>query len=93
VTEDEDALHDTASAALPASNLGVAELDLDRRDGALFLMSDGVGNPLAWVEGVRAALAGWWAVPPDIFDFGRQVGFARKTHVDDRTVVGLWRRR
>jgi serine/threonine protein phosphatase PrpC len=92
VDEDEEAFHTTWSAALPASKLRVAELDLEQRDGALFLMSDGVGNPLAWVDEVRTALAEWWAAPPDIFDFGRQVGFARQTHVDDRTVIGLWRR-
>jgi serine/threonine protein phosphatase PrpC len=92
VTGDDEDFHATSSAALPAANLQVAQLDLDQRDGALFLMSDGVGNPLAWVDEVRNALAQWWAAPPDIFDFGRQVGFARQTHVDDRTVVGLWRR-
>jgi serine/threonine protein phosphatase PrpC len=92
VTDDDEALHSTASAALPATNLQVAELDLDHHDGALFLMSDGVGNPLAWIDQVQTALARWWAAPPDIFDFGRQVAFARRTHVDDRTVVGLWRR-
>jgi Protein phosphatase 2C len=91
-TEEDQVFHTTVSAALPAPDLRVAQLDLDQRHGALFLMSDGVGNPLAWVDEVRTALAGWWAAPPDVFDFGRQVGFARQTHVDDRTVVGLWRR-
>jgi hypothetical protein len=91
-TGDDEAFHTTSSAALPAPNLAVAQVNLDQRDGALFLMSDGVGNPLAWVDDVRNALAQWWAAPPDIFDFGRQVGFARQTHMDDRTVVGLWRR-
>jgi serine/threonine protein phosphatase PrpC len=91
-TNDGAAVHSTASAALPWPELEVAELDLDQRDGALFLMSDGVGNPLAWVDQVRTTLARWWSAPPDIFDFGRQVAFARQTHVDDRTVVGLWRR-
>ncbi len=60
------------------------------RGGALFAMSDGVGNPLAWSEEVRATLAGWWARPPDQFTFAAQVGFARKSHIDDRTVVGIW---
>ena len=35
-------------------------------------------------------LAAWWARPPDPLTFAAQVGFARKTHVDDRTVVGIW---
>lgn len=60
------------------------------RGGALFAMSDGVGNPLAWSTEVRATLAQWWARQPDPLSFAAQVGFARKSHVDDRTVVGIW---
>lgn len=58
--------------------------------GALFVMSDGVSNPLAWSAEVRATLARWWARPPDPLTFAAQVGFARKSHLDDRTVVGIW---
>jgi hypothetical protein len=58
--------------------------------GALFLMSDGVGNPLSYAPDVRAALAQWWAQPPDPFTFAAQVGFAKRTHIDDRTTVGIW---
>lgn len=58
--------------------------------GALFLMTDGVSNPLRWSSGVRETLARWWARPPDLFTFAAQVGFARKTHLDDRTVIGIW---
>ena len=58
--------------------------------GALFAMSDGVGNPLAWSAEVRDTLAHWWARPPDPLTFAAQVGFARKSHMDDRTVVGIW---
>jgi hypothetical protein len=58
--------------------------------GALFAMSDGVGNPLAWSAEVRDTLASWWASPPDLLTFTAQVGFARKSHIDDRTVVGIW---
>jgi hypothetical protein len=58
--------------------------------GALFAMSDGVGNPLAWSTEVQTTLAQWWARPPDPLTFAAQVGFARKSHVDDRTVVGIW---
>jgi hypothetical protein len=28
--------------------------------------------------------------PPDPYTFAAQVGFARKSHIDDRTVVGIW---
>jgi Protein phosphatase 2C len=58
--------------------------------GALFLMTDGVANPLRWSDEVRLTLAGWWGRPPAPFTFAAQVGFARKTHMDDRTVVGIW---
>jgi hypothetical protein len=58
--------------------------------GALFAMSDGVGNPLAWSAEVRATLARWWARPADPLSFAAQVGFARRSHIDDRTVVGIW---
>jgi hypothetical protein len=58
--------------------------------GALFAMTDGVGNPLAWSAEVRETLARWWARPPDPLTFAAQVGFARKSHIDDRTVVGIW---
>lgn len=58
--------------------------------GALFAMTDGVGNPLAWGPDVQATLARWWASPPDPLTFAAQVGFARKSHIDDRTVVGIW---
>jgi serine/threonine protein phosphatase PrpC len=88
-----DELHSSQSAALPAADLHVDEQMLEFEEGALFLMSDGVGNPLAWVGEVQTTLADRWATPPDVYTFGSQVGFARRTHVDDRTVVGLWMRR
>ncbi|MBJ7330460.1 MAG: protein phosphatase 2C domain-containing protein [Solirubrobacteraceae bacterium] len=58
--------------------------------GALFLMTDGVSDPLAWSADVQATLATWWARPPDMHTFAGQVGFARKGHMDDRTVIGIW---
>jgi hypothetical protein len=53
-------------------------------------MNDGVSNPLSWGSGVRGTLARWWARPRDLFTFAARVGFARKTHTDDRTVIGIW---
>ena len=82
----------TWSSSLPSPNLLVAETELDLDDGALFLMSDGVGDPLGEVDEIRSTLAQRWATAPDIFEFGHQVDFARETYVDDRTVVGLWSR-
>lgn len=62
--------------------------------GLMVLMSDGVGDPMANGDGqVGAALADAWAQPPNPLDFARQVGFARKSFDDDRTVVGVWHRR
>ena len=58
--------------------------------GALFAMTDGVANPLWWSRDVQKALADWWQRPPDPFTFAAQVGFARKSHIDDRTVVAIW---
>jgi hypothetical protein len=92
LNEEAHGFHCSSSPSLPAATLQLPEAELDLDDGALFLMSDGVGNPLAWVDEVRTTLARWWAAPPDMYDFARQVGFARQSHVDDRTVVGLWLR-
>jgi hypothetical protein len=44
----------------------------------------------AWSAEVRDTLASWWRSPPDVLTFAAQVGFARKSHIDDRTVVGIW---
>ena len=77
-------------SALPSAD-GACTVRVFRcRGGALFLMTDGVANPLQWADDVQAALAHWWAAPPDPFTFAAQVSFARRSHTDDRTVVGLW---
>jgi len=76
--------------ALPAACPRLHHTEIAFTDGALFVMTDGVGLPLATTPEVGATLAGWWATPPPIFRFAGQVGFARKTHLDDRTVVGVW---
>ena len=78
--------------ALPASAPRLHQVDTVLDEGALFVMTDGVDVPLRGTPEVRASLAAWWAQPPTVFDFGSQVGFARKSHLDDRTVVGVWRR-
>lgn len=58
--------------------------------GALFAMTDGIANPLRWSRDVKKTLADWWQRPPDPFTFAAQVGFARRSHMDDRTVVAIW---
>jgi hypothetical protein len=75
---------------LPGSDGIPATLSTRLCAGALFLMSDGIANPLRWSADVRGTLARWWGLPPAPYTFAAQVGFARQTHVDDRTVIGIW---
>jgi hypothetical protein len=82
--------HPSSVRPLPSEDGGCSATTFRVSGGALFLMTDGVSNPLSWSSGVRETLARWWARPPDPFSFAAQVGFARKTHTDDRTVVGIW---
>lgn len=84
------AVHTGSVRALPATTPRLYHVELAFDDGALFAMTDGVGFPLEHAPEVGATLATWWANPPTIFEFGQQVGFAAKTHLDDRTVVGAW---
>jgi hypothetical protein len=50
-----------------------------------------VDTPLGAGTGeVGRVLADLWAAPPEMLDFAAQVGFARRTFDDDRTVVGVW---
>ena len=88
---DEDtSIHTGSVRALPAAAPRLHHADIAFDHGALFVMTDGVGVPLSGSVEVQAGLAAWWADPPTIFEFGSQVGFARKSHLDDRTVVGVW---
>jgi hypothetical protein len=87
---DSEDFHSSGVRAMPSPDGGCAWCSFRIRGGALFAMTDGVGNPLAWSTEVRAALAHWWGRPPDPLTFAGQVGFARRSHVDDRTVVGIW---
>lgn len=89
-TDDDAVYHDGRVRPLPSPD-GACELETFRIDGgAVFLLTDGIANPLAWSDDVRATLASWWADAPDVLTFAGQVGFARKTHQDDRTAVGIW---
>jgi hypothetical protein len=80
----------TAARPLPSADGGCSAITFRVSGGALFVMTDGVSSPLCRSSGVRETLARWWARPPDVFTFAAQVGFARKTHADDRTVIGIW---
>lgn len=88
--EDVEGYHSTGVRPMPTPGGGCTTREVRVGAGALFLMSDGIANPLTWSGDVREALAEWWRRPPDPFTFAAQAAFARKSHVDDRTVVGLW---
>jgi hypothetical protein len=88
--DDPDFRSAPAIATLPSTNGLCASAEFRLPDGAIFAMTDGVANPLRWSDQVAETLASWWAYPPDPFTFAGQVGFARKAHTDDRTVVGIW---
>jgi hypothetical protein len=85
-----DDYHSGRVRPLPSADGECSALEFRLTGGALFGMTDGVANPLSWGPDVREALARWWMRPPDPFTFAAQVGFARRTHMDDRTVVGIW---
>ena len=82
--------HSTRVRPLPSADGACTSLSFRTGAGALFVMTDGVANPLAWSRDVQTTLAEWWIRPPDPFTFAAQVGFARKSHLDDRTVIGIW---
>lgn len=88
--QEENGVHTGSVRALPHRAPRVQLTEFTFHGCALFVMTDGVGVPLAGSAQVQQTLARWWSAPPAVFDFGRQVGFARKGHLDDRTVVGAW---
>lgn len=88
--EDSQGFHSSAVQPMPNTDGACSWCSFRAYGGALFAMSDGVGNPLAWSAEVRDTLAAWWCNPPELLTFAAQVGFARKSHIDDRTVVGIW---
>jgi serine/threonine protein phosphatase PrpC len=75
---------------LPADGIAVNPVEIGPGD-TLLLMSDGVGDPLGDATGeVGRFLGQVWEEPPDPLTFAAQVGFARKSFDDDRTVVAVW---
>ncbi|MFC4063081.1 protein phosphatase 2C domain-containing protein [Planomonospora corallina] len=88
--EEQDGFHSTGVRPLPSRDGTCLTRRIRLTGGALFLMTDGIANPLRWAADVQSTLAQWWARPPDPFTFAAQAAFSRKTHMDDRTVVALW---
>jgi hypothetical protein len=76
--------------AIPSSDPRSFERRVTVNDGALFLMTDGIAKPLAMRDDTKRALADWWAMPPNPYQFARQVAFGQKSFMDDRTAVGIW---
>jgi len=93
VKNDGEAIASSAVLALPLLPAGPilpcrTELAADE---ALFVVTDGIGDPLGDGSGdVGAALATAWRSPPNRYEFAAQVDFGRRSHTDDRTVVGVW---
>lgn len=89
---DDDTPLSSGTAALPAQTINLIATTVEfGSDTALFLMTDGVADPLGAGSGeVGRVLGQWWAQPPNEFEFGAQAAFARRSFDDDRTVVGVW---
>ena len=90
-----DSVSSNATAALPADapSIDTAECVLSPGE-ALVVMTDGIADPLR--DGpttVAPALAAGMVVPPAAVELLALVDFSRHGCHDDRTVVGLWRRR
>lgn len=87
-----DVFSSSVSAIPSFSGVTFAEREFVLRKGdAFFLMSDGIGDPLGDGSGlVGEALGAQLRTAPDIYDFARICDFARRTHMDDRTLVGIW---
>ena len=60
--------HSSAVQPMPTPDCACSWCSFRIYGGALFAMTDGVGNPLAWSTEVRHTLASWWASPPDLLD-------------------------
>ena len=59
-----EAFHSASVRPLPSADGTCTAGEFSLSGGAIFLMSDGVANPLQWSREVRETLAGWWARPP-----------------------------
>ena len=64
--QDDDEFSSTAVQALPSGAGAVETEEFSLAAGAVFLVSDGMGDPLVGSGEVRQALATWWADAPDL---------------------------
>ena len=85
-------LADTATWALPTSVGQVATAAQTIRPGDMLMVcTDGMSNPMS-NDDVLGQLASWWdgSRPPDLLEFGWQLGYRVRTFGDDRTAVCVW---
>lgn len=85
----EEPFHTGGVSALPHADPAISTRITSVTGGVVLVMTDGVGVPLR-SEAVQDALGRMWGQPPDLLTFVSQVSFGRKSHMDDRTVVGIW---
>lgn len=94
ITEIKNLGSEIASSAvhpLPARRSVSPAIGCLAQGDALVVMTDGVGDPLGSGTGVVGRfLSHSWSTPCDPLAFGAQVGFIRKTFVDDRTAFAVW---
>lgn len=94
LTELKDTDPEIASSAvhpLPRQPSIQPQLGALEKGQALVLMTDGLGDPLGAGSGqVGSFLAERWQEPPDTLSFLIDLGFLRKTFVDDRTAFAVW---
>ena len=84
---------DNGVRALPTKAPPSIRLGSLRAGDAVALFSDGISDPLGSGQGTLGRfLAGQWSTPPDLFDFGKQVGFYSRGWFDDRTAAVAWTR-
>jgi serine/threonine protein phosphatase PrpC len=89
--EGKDEITTTAVRPLPGPVEPRLEACVLAPSAALFLMSDGVGDPLNDGTGDLAdTLAERWVSPPAAAEFFLHTNFLRRTFDDDRTVLGVW---
>jgi serine/threonine protein phosphatase PrpC len=83
---------DTATWALPTSVGQVVTASQTIRPGDMLMVcTDGMSNPMS-NEDVLWQLATWWggSNPPDLLEFGWQLGYRVRSFGDDRTAVCVW---
>lgn len=89
--EETDSITSTSVRPLPGKVRSSANRVVLQPGDALFVGSDGIGDPIGDGSGeVGQELARRWAGPPSIDRFLLDVNVYRRSFDDDRTAVGIW---